>query len=123
MVSRLLDQIDSPSDLRALTRGELVQVAQEVRDTIISVITERGGHLASNLGVVEITLALHRVFDSPIDRIVWDTTNQCYAHKLVTGGATSSRTSAWRAGCPGSGSRAKAHTTLSRQGTQARAFR
>ena len=85
MVSRLLDQIDAPSDLKALTRGELVQVAQEVRDTIISVITERGGHLASNLGVVEITLALHRVFDSPIDRIVWDTTNQCYAHKLVTG--------------------------------------
>ena len=63
----------------------MAQVAQEVRDTIISVITERGGHLASNLGVVELTLALHRVFDSPADRIVWDTTNQMYAHKLVTG--------------------------------------
>ncbi len=63
----------------------MVQVAQEVRDIIISVITERGGHLASNLGVVELTLALHRVFDSPADRIVWDTTNQMYAHKLVTG--------------------------------------
>ncbi len=56
-----------------------------MRDTIISVITERGGHLASNLGVVELTLALHRVFDSPADRIVWDTTNQMYTHKLVTG--------------------------------------
>lgn len=56
-----------------------------MRDTIISVITERGGHLASNLGVVELTLALHRVFDSPSDRIVWDTTNQMYTHKLVTG--------------------------------------
>ena len=56
-----------------------------MRDTIVSVITERGGHLASNLGVVELTLALHRVFDSPTDRIVWDTTNQMYTHKLVTG--------------------------------------
>ena len=85
MASRLLDRIDGPSDLKALTREEMVQVAQEIRDTIVSVITERGGHLASNLGVVELTLALHRVFDSPIDHIVWDTTNQCYAHKLVTG--------------------------------------
>ncbi|MCE2405871.1 MAG: 1-deoxy-D-xylulose-5-phosphate synthase, partial [Dehalococcoidia bacterium] len=75
MSQRLLDRIDSPSDLRGLTYEELSQVAQEVRDTIISVITERGGHLASNLGVVELTLALHRVFDSPMDRLVWDTTN------------------------------------------------
>ena len=85
MSSRLLDRIDAPSDLKGLTRKELDQIAQEARDTIISVITERGGHLASNLGVVELTLALHRVFDSPIDRIVWDTTNQMYTHKLVTG--------------------------------------
>ena len=85
MPSRLLDRIDAPSDLNGLTRQELSQVAQEARDTIISVITERGGHLASNLGVVELTLALHRVFDSPTDRIVWDTTNQMYTHKLVTG--------------------------------------
>ena len=85
MAQRLLDRIDSPSDLRALTREELTQVAQEARDTIISVITERGGHLASNLGVVELTLALHRVFDSPTDSLVWDTTNQLYTHKLVTG--------------------------------------
>ena len=61
------------------------QVAQEARDTIISVITERGGHLASNLGVVELTLALHRIFESPKDSIVWDTTNQTYTHKLITG--------------------------------------
>ena len=85
MSPRLLDRIDAPSDLRALTHEEMAQVAQEVRDTIISVITERGGHLASNLGVVELTLALHRVFDSPKDSIVWDTTNQTYTHKLVTG--------------------------------------
>ncbi len=85
MDSRILDRIDAPADLRPLTYDELAQVAQEVRDTIISVITERGGHLASNLGVVELTLALHRVFDSPNDSIVWDTTNQLYTHKLVTG--------------------------------------
>ena len=85
MSQRLLDRINAPSDLRGLTYEELDQVAQEARDTIISVITERGGHLASNLGVVELTLALHRIFDSPTDSIVWDTTNQTYTHKLVTG--------------------------------------
>ncbi len=85
MPSPLLDRINGPSDLKGLTRRELAQVAQESRDTIISVITQRGGHLASNLGVVELTLALHRVFDSPTDQIVWDTTNQTYTHKLVTG--------------------------------------
>ena len=85
MSTRILERIDDPSDLDGLNRSELDQLAQEIRDTIISVITERGGHLASNLGVVELTLALHRVFDSPKDRIVWDTTNQMYSHKLVTG--------------------------------------
>ncbi|MXY00834.1 MAG: 1-deoxy-D-xylulose-5-phosphate synthase [Chloroflexi bacterium] len=85
MDRQYLDRIEEPGDLKRLSQEEMVQVAQEVRDTIISVITERGGHLASNLGVVELTLALHRVFDSPTDRLVWDTTNQMYAHKLVTG--------------------------------------
>ena len=85
MPPRILDRIDEPSGLKTLTLEELEQVAQEARETIISVITERGGHLASNLGVVELTLALHRMFDSPRDSIVWDTTNQTYTHKLVTG--------------------------------------
>ncbi len=85
MSSRVLDRINSPTDLRDLCRKELGQLAEEIRETIISVITERGGHLASNLGVVELTLALHRLFESPKDRIVWDTTNQMYSHKLVTG--------------------------------------
>ena len=85
MPTRLLDRIDEPSDLKGLNYQQLAQVAQEARDAIISVITERGGHLASNLGVVELTLALHRIFDSPKDSIVWDTTNQLYTHKLVTG--------------------------------------
>ena len=85
MADRLLDRIDSPEDLKGLNYRQLAQVAKEARQAIISVITERGGHLASNLGVVELTLALHRVFDSPKDSIVWDTTNQTYTHKLVTG--------------------------------------
>ena len=85
MSSSILDRIDSPSDLKGLDWTDLNQLAGEIRETIISVITERGGHLASNLGVVELTLALHRVFDSPTDRLVWDTTNQMYSHKLVTG--------------------------------------
>ncbi|MGH9442494.1 MAG: 1-deoxy-D-xylulose-5-phosphate synthase [Thermoanaerobaculia bacterium] len=81
----ILDHIDSPRDLRALTPEEVSRLAQECRDVIVETITKTGGHLASNLGVVELTLALHRVFDSPTDRIVWDTSNQCYTHKLVTG--------------------------------------
>ncbi len=85
MNDRILDRIDAPSDLDDLSLDELEQVALEARETIISVITERGGHLASNLGVVELTLALHRVFESPKDSLVWDTTNQLYTHKLVTG--------------------------------------
>src|SRR5713226_4451605 len=63
----------------------MTQLAAECRDVIIDTITKRGGHLASNLGAVELTLALHRVFDSPKDRLVWDTSNQTYTHKLVTG--------------------------------------
>ena len=85
MEGRILDRVDQPADLKSLSRDEVAQVAQEARETIISVISERGGHLASNLGVVELTLALHRVFDSPKDSLVWDTTNQMYTHKLVTG--------------------------------------
>src|SRR5713226_9971801 len=63
----------------------MTQLAAECRDVIIDTITKRGGHLASNLGAVELTLAIHRVFDSPKDRLVWDTSNQTYTHKLVTG--------------------------------------
>ncbi len=81
----ILDRIDGPEDLKGLSEEELRRVAQECRETIIETITKTGGHLASNLGVVELTLALHRVFDSPRDRLVWDTSNQCYTHKLVTG--------------------------------------
>ena len=87
MVDRILDRIECPADLRPMTDDELVQLANEIRRTIIKTVGENGGHLASNLGVVEITLALHRVLDSPNDKIIWDTSNQTYPHKLVTGRA------------------------------------
>ncbi|MEO8432297.1 MAG: 1-deoxy-D-xylulose-5-phosphate synthase [Acidobacteriota bacterium] len=82
---RVLDRVDSPRDLKRLSGEELTELASECRGVIIETITRTGGHLASNLGVVELTLALHRIFDSPKDRLVWDTSNQCYTHKLVTG--------------------------------------
>ena len=81
----LLSRIEGPEDLKSLTHEQLAEVALDCRKVIIETITKTGGHLASNLGVVELTLALHRAFDSPKDRLVWDTSNQCYTHKLVTG--------------------------------------
>jgi 1-deoxy-D-xylulose-5-phosphate synthase len=81
----LLEGIRSPADLKALDRTQLTQLAGEIRHTIIQTVARRAGHLAPNLGVVELTLALHRVFDSPRDRIVWDVGHQSYPHKLVTG--------------------------------------
>ncbi|HKR64349.1 MAG TPA: 1-deoxy-D-xylulose-5-phosphate synthase [Thermoanaerobaculia bacterium] len=82
---RLLDSIDSPRDLRKLDRKQLPQVAQEIRDTIIDVVARIGGHFGGNLGIVELTLALHYVFDTPRDQIVFDTGHQSYPHKLITG--------------------------------------
>lgn len=79
------NRIEGPQDLKGLTQEELKKLSQECRERITETITKRGGHLASNLGVVELTLALHRGFESPKDKIVWDTSNQCYTHKLVTG--------------------------------------
>ena len=84
-MSKLLDAIHNPEDLRKLTVEELPGLAQEIREEIISVVSEVGGHLASTLGAVELTLALHYAFDTPRDRIVWDTGHQAYAHKLICG--------------------------------------
>ena len=82
---KLLQRIHDPSDLNALQIEELPQLAQEIRSRIIGVVSETGGHLASNLGVVELTIALHKVFHSPKDKIIWDVGHQCYAHKIITG--------------------------------------
>ena len=82
---RLLDKIDSPADLKGLSLTALEQLAGELRHEIVATVTTTGGHLASNLGVVELTIALHRVFRSPEDKIIWDVGHQSYVHKLLTG--------------------------------------
>ena len=81
----ILEHIDSPADLRTLTPDELDVLCQEIREFVVDAVTHTGGHLGSNLGIVELTLALHRTFDSPRDLLLWDTGHQAYVHKLVTG--------------------------------------
>ena len=81
----ILQSIESPADLRKLTQAQLTQLADEVRAFLVEQTSRSGGHLSPNLGVVELTFALHRVFDSPKDAIVWDTGHQAYVHKIVTG--------------------------------------
>lgn len=81
----MLERVNYPSDLRRLDLEELEELASEIRDTMIQVVSMNGGHLASNLGVVELTIALHYVFNTPADKIVWDVSHQCYPHKILTG--------------------------------------
>ncbi|NLY10479.1 MAG: 1-deoxy-D-xylulose-5-phosphate synthase [Firmicutes bacterium] len=85
MFKNLLEIINHPQDLHRLNNQELVALAAEIREKIIETVTVTGGHLGASLGVVELTLALHSVLDSPNDKIVWDVGHQCYAHKLITG--------------------------------------
>ncbi|MGE0671815.1 MAG: 1-deoxy-D-xylulose-5-phosphate synthase [Methylibium sp.] len=81
----LLSNIDQPADLRGLSRAELKQLAQELRDHVLTSVSQTGGHLSSNLGTVELTIALHHVFNTPQDRLVWDVGHQTYPHKILTG--------------------------------------
>ena len=81
----LLNTIESPADVRRLSRGELGQLAAELRDFVLRSVASTGGHLSSNLGTVELTIALHSVFDTPYDRLVWDVGHQTYPHKILTG--------------------------------------
>ena len=81
----LLDKITNPNDLKGLTTAELELLAKEVREFIIQIVSETGGHLASSLGVVDLTLALHYVFNTPQDKVVWDVGHQSYSHKILTG--------------------------------------
>jgi 1-deoxy-D-xylulose-5-phosphate synthase len=85
MNHKLLQTIDSPADLRKLSRLELKQLADELRDFVLHSVSRTGGHLSSNLGTVELTIALHYVFDTPNDRLVWDVGHQTYPHKILTG--------------------------------------
>ena len=82
---KYLSSIKSPDDVKKLDENELNELAAEIRQKLIQTVSKNGGHLASNLGVVELTLAIHKVFDSPKDKIVWDVGHQAYTHKLITG--------------------------------------
>ena len=84
-MSKILNKINSPKDLKNIKREQLPKVAEEIRETLLNTISKTGGHLASNMGVVELTLALHYVFESPKDKFVWDVGHQTYVHKLLTG--------------------------------------
>jgi 1-deoxy-D-xylulose-5-phosphate synthase len=91
-MNQMLDRISHPHDVKKLDREELAQLSQELRQEIITTVSRNGGHLASNLGVIELTLALHFVFDLPRDKLVWDVGHQSYAHKLLTGRRADFRT-------------------------------
>ncbi len=97
----LLDRIAGPEDLRSLSNPELRRLASEIRREIIEVVSRNGGHLASNLGIVELTIALHRVFVSPKDKIIWDVGHQSYVHKLITGRRDSFHTIRMKGGISG----------------------
>ena len=84
-MSKLLDIVDSPQDLKNLPVDKLPDLAREIRDMLLDTISKTGGHLSSNLGVVELTMAMHYVFNSPKDKFVWDVGHQSYVHKLLTG--------------------------------------
>ena len=82
---RILDHIESPQDIKLLNEREKYQLCDELREQVIQTVLQNGGHLASNLGVVELTVALHTVFNCPQDKIIWDVGHQSYVHKLLTG--------------------------------------
>ena len=81
----ILDKVNYPEDLKSLKMDEKKILAQEIREKIINTVSNTGGHLASNLGVVELTMSIHSVFNAPIDKIIWDVGHQCYVHKILTG--------------------------------------
>ncbi len=81
----LLETIDSPADVKGLSAAELAELAGEIRECLIQTLSKTGGHLGPNLGVVELTLALHKVFDTPQDKLLFDVSHQAYVHKILTG--------------------------------------
>ena len=84
-MGQLIKQINFPADLRKFKKNDLKQISKELRDELIDIVSETGGHLGAGLGVVELTVALHYVFDTPKDKLVWDVSHQCYPHKIITG--------------------------------------
>src|ERR1700742_3731784 len=108
----MLDRINGPEDLKDLTQEQLSLLAAEIRDVLIETVSRTSGHLGPNLGVVEVTIALHRVFDSPKDKIVFDTGHQAYVHKLLTGRVGHFGTLRQRGGLTGYPSRAESEHDL-----------
>ena len=84
-MNQFLDTLHSPQDLKTLSKRELVELAAEIRSQMLTRLSVTGGHVGSNLGMIEATIALHYVFHSPLDKIVFDVSHQCYTHKLLTG--------------------------------------
>ena len=84
-MSRYLDMVDEPAHVKKLTLEQMTKLAEEIRDELITKLAPQGGHLGPNLGVVELTIALHYVFSTPKDKFVWDVSHQSYVHKLLTG--------------------------------------
>lgn len=84
-ITPLLDRVNSPADLKHFSDAELTDLAEELRAETISAVSETGGHLGAGLGVVELTVAIHTVFDTPRDKLIWDVSHQCYPHKILTG--------------------------------------
>ena len=85
---KLIDSINSPADLKKLPVTQLNQIASEVREIMLDAVSRHGGHLASSLGAVELTIALHYCYDTPADKLVWDVGHQAYAHKILPDGET-----------------------------------
>ncbi len=98
---QILEQINDPADLRALPEDRLPQLAAELREFIIDVVSVKEGHLGASLGVVELTLALHYVFNTPEDRLIWDVGHQAYGHKILTGRRESFHTNRQQGGISG----------------------
>ncbi|MBW3647897.1 MAG: 1-deoxy-D-xylulose-5-phosphate synthase, partial [Actinobacteria bacterium] len=108
----LLDDVHGPADLKRLTPAQLPLLAAEVRDVMVDTVSRTGGHLGPSLGVVELTMALHRVFDSPRDKVLWDTGHQAYVHKLLTGRRAAFETLRKQGGLSGYPSRAESEHDL-----------
>ena len=117
LIVHVLDSIHGPDDLKALPAERLPALAEEIRTFLVDAVSRTGGHLGPNLGVVELTIALHRVFDSPRDTIVFDTGHQSYVHKLLTGRQDFSRAASSRAACPATRRGPSPSTTSSRTRT------
>ena len=109
----LLDRIEYPADLRQLPEEDLRQLADELRTELIDAVSITGGHFGASLGVVELTVALHYVFDTPHDRLVWDVGHQAYPHKILTGRRDRIRTFVRGTVCPASPNAPKANTIRS----------